>query len=269
MSPQGSNDILSAITALASSVGNTPVAEATIPALNFTAPSAGTLDDKYREFLTRASQDPDIINYYKQLLDYAQGDVNLAKQQIENDYQTGVRQTTDTLKGTLKSLGLTFDTEQKSLQDTLNKRGIALTDIGGGKTAYAAGGQPGAELDTLNQSQKLRQEAEQRSASQNIEKMGISRTKSLTTAGQGLRDTALNLKQQQGQDIYGRANINYGAYQSAQAAAANKALQDQQSRMSIGLPGVGTDPKNMTQEQRQALWDAQGKRGIAPVGFGG
>lgn len=29
------------------------------------------------------------------------------------------------------------------------------------------------------------------------------------------------------------------------------------------------DPKNMTQAQRQALWDAAGKSGIAPVGYGG
>lgn len=265
MQPQNQNDILSAINSLSTSVGNTPVPTQAVPALNFNAPSAGALDSKYQEFLTRASQDPDIVAYYKQLLDYAQGDVNLAKQQIENDYQTGVRQTTDTLKGSLKSLGLTFDTEQKSLQDTLNKRGIALTDMGGSKTAYAQGGQPATELGNLNQSQGLRQEAEQRTASQNIEKMGITRSKALTTAGQGLRDTALNLKQQQSQDIYGRANVNYGAYQSQQAANANKALMTQGG----GTSGGYGDPQNMTQDQRQALFTQYGHAGIAPVGYGG
>ncbi len=227
---QDPNDILSAITTLAQTVGNTPVAAATIPTLNFTAPGAGAIDDKFMEFLNRAKNDPDIIAYYKQILDYAQGDTNLAKQQIENDYKVGVRQTTDTLGSTLEQLGLTFGKEEQSLENTLNQRGIAMTDMGGGKTAYAAGGQPASELSQLNESQKLRQEAEQRSASQKIEGLGISREKGLTGAGQSLRNTALDLQERQKQDVYNRANVNYGAWQGKQVTDAQKALQNQQDR---------------------------------------
>ena len=250
---QDPNDILNAINILAQTVGNTPVADATIPTLNFTAPSGGDMDSKYREFLDRASKDPDIIKYYQSLLDFAKGDTDIAKQQLENDYKVGVRQTTENLGGSLAQLGLTFGGEERGLADTLNKRGIAMTDIGGGKTAYAAGGQPATELGQLNDSQKLRREAEQRSASQGIEKLGISREKGITTANQALRNTALDLQSKEKQDIYGRANVNYGAYQAKQAADAQKALFSQQNPSSSSGTGMTDAQKHINPQS--GVWD--------------
>ncbi len=239
--------------------------QVSIPALNFTVPT--DIPQKYQEFLARAAQDPDIIKYYSQLLDYAKGDLSLAQSQLEQGYQTGVRQTKDTLRGSLDQLGLMFGKEQQGLESNLNQRGIAMTDIGGGKVAYAAGGQPATELGQLNDSQRLRQEAEQRSASQNIQNAGLKLQSGLASAGQSARNQGLNYEYQQKQDIYNRAQIPYQNYLNNQFIDAQKALAKQQQGGSSGQ--ADGDPKNMTQQHRQSLWDASGKTGIAPVGYGG
>lgn len=235
---QDPNSILGAINALAQSV-STP-APANLPSLNFTMPTGSDITDKYREFLQIAAKDPGIINYYNQLLAFAKGDTDLAKQQLETDYQTGVRHTTDNLRSSLKNLGLTFGHESDTLLDTLNKRGIALIQDGS-KLAYAGGGQAATELETLNESQRLRQEAEQRTAKQNIENAGIARTKGITSANQSLRNTALSLKQGEQQDVTQRANQAYGAWQNEQVVKAQQALANQQNQANGGGRGPAPD----------------------------
>lgn len=232
------NDILSAINSLTQGVSNTPVANATIPTLDFKLPT--DLDAKYKEFLDRASKDPDIIAYYKGLLDNAKGDTDLAKGFLERDYTMGVRKVTDNLSATLKQLGFNFRAEDETLANNLNQRGIAMTDTGDGQVAYAAGGQPGTELGRLKESQTLRQEAEQRTARQGIEGMGLKREQGQTQAGQALRNTALELGQKKSTDIFGRANINFGAFQANEIANANKALADQKNNQMASGGGGGS-----------------------------
>ena len=244
------NSILQSISTLAGTYGNN-IPLPTIPSLNFTAPNVGDISGKWQEFLNRASQDPDIVNYYNNLLSQAQGDTNLAISFLEKDYATGVRQTKDNLQATLENLGLTFTGEHNTLEDTLNKRGIALTQGPQGSTQYAGGGQAGTELGNLNESQKLRQEAEQRSASQGIEKMGLTRQKGITSAGQQLQQYGTNLNQQKQSDILNRAQTYFGTYQNQQAADLAQKQQQQNQQM---LSGGTTQPRSHINPST-GVWD--------------
>ena len=257
---QNPNDILSAVQSLAGSISapGTP----NIPSLNFTMPSATDLPAQYQQFLQDAANDPSIVNYYQQLLDFAKGDTQTAIDQLKNDYKTAVQQTTDTLGNSLKQLGLTFTGESNSMLDQLNKRGIALTQEGAkGPLTYAGGGQSATELGQLNQSQQLRQEAEQRSAQQSIQNAGIAQTKGITSANEALQNQAISLGQSKQQDITNRANLALSAKQQADVLAAQKAVYGQTSG------GGSSGPK--TKSQIAADYTAGGGTGDVPVGFEG
>ena len=217
-----------------------PVALPSIPTLDIQFPNANDLDAKWKEFLERAQKDPDIISYYKKKLDQAVGDTNLARSFLEKDYQMGTRHTGEGLGGALEALGLTFNQEDRTLADNLNKRGIALTDMGGGQTQYAGGGVAKTELGMLTDSQRLRKEAEQRTARQGVEKLGLAREKGLTSTGRQLADTATDLQQGQKTDTLNRANLYSGLYQNQQTTEANKKLLSQNSGTS-GSTGSSTD----------------------------
>lgn len=254
---QTSQSIMDAINTLVGQYSNA-IPLPSISNLNFTAPSVSDLSAKWQEFLDRAAKDPDIVTYYNNLLGQAKGDTTLAINFLEKDYQTGVRQNTDNLKATLQSLGLNFGQEQRGMQDILNQRGIALTDMGQGETQYAGGGLPKTELDTLNESQKLRQEAEQRSSGQKIETMGLSRQKGITSAGQQLQQYGSQLNQQKQSDILNRAQSYYNTYQNQQAAElANK--QNQQL--------MGNIPTSNSYDDRLLAWRNKGEKGDLPIGW--
>lgn len=239
MNPVQTNpqDILNALSALGANIsGQLP--PVSIPSLNLQFPNAQQLEDQYQQFLTRAAQDPDIINYYSQLLNQAQGDITLAQNQMENDYQTGVRNTQANLTATLKQLGLTNTQEQQNLQNSLNQRGIALTQNDNGTLTYAGGGQPATELQNLNQSQQLRQEAEQRSANQQTQGLQIQLQKGLTSSGQNLAQYGQNLAQQKQSDIANRANQYFGLYQSGLSNQAQQAQYQQQNQILNNPPNT-------------------------------
>ena len=220
---------------------NVPVP--TISSLDWTPPTGMDMDAKWREFLTRASQDPDIINYYKTKLDEAKGDLTLAISFLDKDYFTNTRQIKDNLSATLESLGLQSTGESQTLADSLNRRGIALTQEAGQPPVYAGGGQAKTEVTNLGDAQRLRKEAEIRSSSQGIETAGMTREKSLTSAGQGLQQTAQNLQKSKEQEILNRGQTYYGIYQNQQAAEANKKIAEQNNNS--GSQSSGKIDKSM------------------------
>lgn len=246
------NKVLQAVQQLAGQV-STAVPVPTIPSLNYTAPNVSDISSKYQDFLTRASKDPDIVNYYNQLLQQAQGDTTIAENFLETDYQTGVRNTLDNLHGSLQQLGLTFKSENQAQQDSLNKRGIALTQGQDGKLTYGGGGESASEIGDTQQSQQLRQEAEQRSASQTVTGLGQTLQKGITSAGQSLTQTAENLQNQKNTDVANRANTYMGLYQGQQAANAQSAAQKQQQ-----LANAGPAPANPRPGQFIAVDTHQG-----------
>ena len=246
------NDILQALSSLGANVsGQLP--PISMPGLNLQFPNAQQLQDQYQQFLQRAQQDPDIINYYSQLLSQAQGDVTLAQSQMENDYQTGVRNVQANLQGTLAQLGLTNTQEQQGLQNTLNQRGIALTQGDNGTLTYAGGGQPQTELSQLNQSQQLRQEAENRSASQQTAGLQSNLQKGLTSSGQGLAQYGQNLAQQKQGDITNRANQYFGLYQSGLSNQAQQGQYQQQNQILNNPPMRNYNTQQNNPQQKGGL----------------
>lgn len=239
------NNVLQAIQQLAGTVSsNIPVP--TIPTIGYTAPSVTDISSKFNEFLQRAAKDPDIVNYYNQLLQQAGQDTQLAEQYLESDYQTGIRNTISNLQGSLQQLGLTFKQENQQQQDTLNKRGIAVTQGADGKLQYG-GGEAGNEISQTQQSQQLRQEAEQRTAQQNVTGLQATLQKGISSAGSQLAQTGLNLKGQMANDVMSRANSYMGLYNDQQAAAAQAAAQKKQNQLAgMGSPYVG---QGLTQQQ--------------------
>jgi hypothetical protein len=234
-----------------------------MPGLDYTPPTSSDLQGKWNEFLDRASKDPDIVNYYKTLLDQAAGDTKLAISFLDRDYTTGVRQTSDTLSATLEKLGLTSATEQDTLKNDLNKRQIGLTDVGGGQTAYAVGGQPATELGQLNQTQKLRNEAEQRSAGQKIETMGLTKEKGVTSANQQLQQFGTQIAHDKGTQIENRAQSYMGLYNQGQQNDLLQAQINQNNQTNNPSPTL------TSYNDRLTAWRAKGEQGDLPAGWFG
>lgn len=144
--------------------------------------------------------------YYIQLLKESDGDMNRAKAILVEDYKKGVREakeknaieteaTQQQLKADLKTMGIDFQTDQETIIDSLNKRGMAVGQMGPNgefnvlqkseitpttdTTSTIATpvnqnlGRGATELGRLQDSQKLRQEAIQRTASRNIDLLGL------------------------------------------------------------------------------------------------
>jgi len=115
---------------------------------------------------------------------------------------------------------------------TEKSRGIGVTQAQPGQNSpltYAGGGQSGTELGQLAANQALRQEAQTRSANQNLQGLQSSLQKSLTNTGQQLSSNAQNLSQQKQSDIINRANTYYGLYQNQQQGNQVQNLQKQQN----------------------------------------
>lgn len=254
---QNPNDILSAIAQLTGQLaGNVPMPS--IPSLNVQFPNATDINSKWQEFLQRAQSDPDIVNYYNNLLNQAKGDTDLAISFINRDYQMGSRFVGENLDASLKSLGLTFGQENRDLAGTQNQRGIALTQGPDNTTPYAGGGEAATELGNLNQSQSLRQEAEKRSASQQLGQLGLNKEKAQTTAGQQLVNYGNTLQQQKQADVLNRSNMYFGAYQGKVASDYNTNLNKQLGTISSG--GQSSGGSNLSDTQKHTnpssgVWD--------------
>ena len=186
-----------------------------------------------------------VAPYYQKLLDEANGDLQVAMTNLQNDYTQGVRfatqdlaqttgQTLANMQASLQRLtGVTFPSETQAKVDTLNQRGIATVQPNLGASVQAAsaqmtGNQAGYELGQLSEDQQLRKEAVERTAQQTIQSAGLSAQqtqesaqKTLTqgqqTASQNYRTFAEQAKQQMDTDITSR-----------EQTAQQNALQQQQ-----------------------------------------
>ncbi len=174
-------------------------------------------------YVKAAFNDPSLVQYYTQVLQDAQGDVNRAIDRLKQDYQQGLRYTSqdvdrlttqekEDLSSSLKTLGLQFSGETQNLLDTLNRRGMAVTQAqagpGAGPLATGTGGRGGYEMGQLGQSQALRQEAVQRTADRNLQNIGISAQRQVTSLGQtqtrGIEDWTRALQEFQTQQLKSR-----------------------------------------------------------------
>ena len=80
----------------------------------------------------------ELNKYYKQKLDEAQGDVNLAKKRIEEDYSQGKRYREEDLSTQLAEEKRTREQETRETTTDLNKRGILFGQMPLGQDTSAA-----------------------------------------------------------------------------------------------------------------------------------
>ena len=219
--------------------------------------------------------DSDFTQYYQQLMTQAGGDYTEAIRSMNAQLSQGTTKLTaqtqlDTqnqvaqLQNSLQQLGLQKTTDTNSLLDTLNKRGIAVTQAGGpqsastqvatpGTTTYDANGNPtttgqggeaGTELSNLSEDYALRQEAENRTTQYNLQNIGLTQS-----SGQAaLQETATEQQQAaQSKQVTSAANIqNEEAQAAAQQAQATEQQQQAQASTAIQLAQLKQSGANVT-----------------------
>lgn len=166
----------------------------------------------FKDFYEKAYQE--LAPYYKQLLDEAKGDLNVALGNLERDYVTGKRTRIEDFTDSMNKLGITLPQEDIALQGALNKRGFALTETPGGGTEYAGGGLAKSALDTQNMDQRLRTEAVQRTRQRGLESEAIKKLTGGLTSQQSFRNTA----EAQQKEHETKATSLGSQYQSAEQA---------------------------------------------------
>lgn len=201
--------------------------------------------------------------YYTQLIQQANGDYNVVIQQLKQqtdlttrqaaeDYAQTIKQSNENLDAALKTLGLQFPQETQQLLDSLNKRGIAVTQDATqpGGLATAKAGESGYEMGNLTSDQALRKEAVQRSAQQQqdnaalsqkqtTEKAAMSQSQGTTSAQQSLRNTLQGYATQRQSTALSEAQ----AQSQADISAQQLKLQQQQMQ-NAGGGGAGQRPAN-------------------------
>ena len=259
MQPSDPGSILASIQTLVNQSA-TAVPVPTIPTLQYTAPSVGDLSSQYQQFLNRAASDPDIVNYYNQLLQTAEGNTQLAINYLNADYQTGVRNTMSNLNANLQQLTATNATTNQGQQDSLNKRGIATTQNADGSLSYAGGGEAGSEVGQTQSQQALQQEAQYRSANQTLQTAAQQNKESISTQNQNLTTQAQTLQGDMNTDVGNRANMYNSLYMGQQAAAQQTALNTEQANIQGGTSSTGIfTGNNLTQQQLPSqLFNANG-----------
>lgn len=240
---------------------------------DFTVPVLGDVNDP-NSLVGKAYTS--LAPYYTKILQEAGGDVNRAIARLEQDYQTGVRYTTEDvsrqtgyakedLNAALKSLGITFTQEQQGKTDTLNQRGIALTQPGRtGPMNVATEGQGGTEMSMLKEDEQLRQEATQRAASRQIEQLGIGGQRQLASLSQsrtrGGEDVTRQYQQYEEQLQQERENRALGIGQAKQQEQlAQQGLDIQKNILSAQFGGSGGSGGSVNTRgyinPRTGVWD--------------
>lgn len=94
----------------------------------------------YNDFETKAKTD--MQPYYESILKDANYDIDLAKQRLEEDYKRGNRQGREDAITQLNDWKRTAETDNRSMYDSLNQRGLLTTRTGNNQQGINATVQP-------------------------------------------------------------------------------------------------------------------------------
>lgn len=202
---------------------------------------AGSFDvTPFSKFYDQAYQQ--LAPYYKQLLDEAGGDLKVALENLEEDYRIGKRTTIEDFTASMDKLGLAFPQEQTTLQGNLNKRGFALTENPSGQTTYAGGGQAQTELGMLNDDQRLRREAVDRTRQRGLETAALTKIRGEQVSQQQYRNKTEELKSEQ-ENKATQLGSQFQAADLAQKQAGIDAAE-RQAKYGTTAGGQNIDPNN-------------------------
>jgi hypothetical protein len=200
--------------------------------------------------------------YYSKLLAQAQGDYGNAITMLQNhksvaDYQAQAEasladyQQNQITQAALETLGAKIPQETQQLLDSMNKRGVAVTQgqPGANPTSLNVGteGQGGTEMKQLSSDQTLRQEALNRSAQQAKQNTALTLQSKNQNAAQTLQEgtyaqqKSLRDTQQQEQQNLESGTMDLAKQQSANALAQQQLKMQAQQNMNQFGGGSGGD----------------------------
>lgn len=198
--------------------------------------------------------------YYTKILQQAQGDYDTAIQVLQNhkslaDYQSQSEaalsdyQLNRNTQASLETLGAKFPQETQQLLDSLNKRGMAVTQGQPGPAPtslnVATEGQGGIERGQLASDQKLRQEAVNRAAQQSKQNTALTLQSKNQNSAQSLQEGTLSQQQglrntqQQAQKDLEQGTMSLAQQQSSNAIAQQQLKMQQQQNMNQFGGGSG------------------------------
>lgn len=189
--------------------------------------------------------------FYQKLLDFAQGDVDLAKRVLEYTYTSGMRQSKQEYERTKAEQELTFPTEQEQQLTEQNRRGII--DSGFGQT----------ERQRLAKSQELRKQAIDQALQNRESKLEAEKGFGLEENTRGLESKVFDLEgarrkeaSQMATDKYGIKSSIFGAQVSKAAAEEARRVQATQNKSTselLGLGGSSSGRRGYTGEEVRAM----------------
>jgi len=97
--------------------------------------------------------------YYEKMLEYAGGDLKLAKERLAFTYTSGMRETASERELKAREMAITYPQEQEQQITGLNQRGLAGGVTEAQLKAGEGGGLAGTEAGRLKESQAIRKEA--------------------------------------------------------------------------------------------------------------
>ena len=148
--------------------------------------------------------------FYENVLNFAKGDLDLAKRIINYTYESGIREAKTDFELEQRRMGQEFPEEKRQLDTGLNRRGL----LGGGYTGVAGG-----ERTRQIENQAIRREAVDRALKQREE--NLLRTKEFGQEKEniGYAKGAQDISRQKEQDVYRLAERQSGLEQQKYGAA--------------------------------------------------
>lgn len=198
--------------------------------------------------------------FYEKVIEFAQGDLNLAKRIIEYTYQSGMRETQEEYQASVRQQGIEFPGEQEQLQTEQNRRGIMEAGFGG------------TQRDRLKESQALRREAVDRALKNRESQLTSTRGFGLEEQQRGFQKNLFNTEREQRNEASGLAQSKFGIKSAQYQAELGKKMFEEQARIAkeaqgaFGGGGGGGGPVDYN-----ALWKQRnpGTNSPRPVGWFG
>lgn len=156
--------------------------------------------------------------FYDKMLDFAKGDLDLAKRMINYTYEQGTRESTQQAEQETAQNKLLFPTETNQLQTTQNQRGILSSGFGN------------TERERLKQSQALRQEAVQRALENRQSRLTSEQGFGTEQKNRGFEQSQFDQERQKRKEASDLALQKFGIESTKYNMEFNKAQAEEQRR---------------------------------------
>jgi len=157
--------------------------------------------------------------FYEQLLNFAGGDLDLAKRIINYTYQQGMRESTGQYQEEQKGFGLTFPRETSQQQTEQNRRGIL-------SSGFAQ-----TERQRLQASQDLRKEASERALSERESRLGAEKGFGTEEKLRGYQKEAFDYEGERRKEASGMASDKFTIKQAEYQGNLAKAQREEERRI--------------------------------------